>query len=132
MRVDYDKVQAAVKALGNVTDNDAFLAGFLSAFNFPSATYGRLVASTKKGVNQGLRIQGNGGVYFLASPAASLNSEFNIIKKNSNLSKIKEAFIVIVNETDVLAYERETGEMLESSKRDLHRYIEFFFSLLGI
>jgi hypothetical protein len=92
MRVDYDKVQAAVKALGNVTDNDTFLAGFLSAFNFPSATYDRLVASTQKGINQGLRIQGNGGVYFLASPAASLNSEFNIIKKNSDLSKIKEAF----------------------------------------
>lgn len=132
MRVDYDKVQAAVKALGSVTDNDAFLEGFLSAFNFPSATYSRLMANTQRRVNQGLRIQGNGGVYFLASTAASLNSEFNILKKNSDLSKIKEAFIIIVNETDILAYERESGEVLETSKRDLHRYIEFFFSLLGI
>jgi hypothetical protein len=132
MIVDYDKVKAAVSALGSISNNDAFLEGFLSAFNFPSATYSRLKASTQKGVNQGLRIQGNGGVYFLASTAASLNSEFNILKKNNDLSKIKEAFIVIVNETDILAYERESGEVLESSKRDLHRYIEFFFSLLGI
>ena len=132
MRIDYDKVQAAVKALGTVIDNDAFLEGFLSAFNFPSATYSRLKVNTKSVVNEGLRIQGNGGVYFLASTASSLNSEFNIFKKNTDLSKIKEAFIVIVNENDILAYERDSGEMLETSKRDLYRYIEFFFSLLGI
>lgn len=132
MRIDYDRVQSAVKALGNVTDNDAFLEGFLSAFNFPQATYTRLKSGTAGGINQGLRIQGNGGIYFLASTAAGLNSEFNILKKNNDLSKIREAFIVIVNETDILAYERESGGVLETSKRDLHRYIEFFFSLLGI
>ena len=132
MRIDYDRVQSSVKALGDVTDNDAFLEGFLSAFNFPQATYTRLKAGTAGGINQGLRIQGNGGIYFLASTAAGLNSEFNILKKNNDLSKIREAFIVIVNETDILAYERESGDVLETSKRDLHRYIEFFFSLLGI
>jgi len=131
MKIDYDKVQAAVKDLGNVSDNDAFLEGFLSAFNFPSATYSRLMASKKSAVNQGLHIQGNGGVFFLASTAANLNSEFNILKKN-DISKIKEAFIVIVNETDLLGYERDTGDVLETSKADLYRYIEFFFSLLGI
>lgn len=132
MRIDYDKVQSAVRALGTVTDNDAFLEGFLSAFNFPQATYNRLMAGMKGGVNQGLRIQGNGGIFFLASTAASLNSEFNILKKNNDLSKIKEAYIVIVNESDILAYERTSEDVLETSKRDLHRYIEFFFSLLGI
>jgi|LSQX01.2.fsa_nt_gb hypothetical protein len=132
MKIDYDKVQSAVKALGSITDNDAFLEGFLSAFNFPQATYTRLRAGITGGVNQGLRIQGNGGIYLLASTAASLNSEFNILKKNNDLSRIKEAFIIIVNETDILAYERESGDVLETSKRDLHRYIEFFFSLLGI
>lgn len=130
--INYDKVQSNVKALGTLADNDTFLEGFLSAFNFPQATYNRLKAGAKCGVNQGLRIQGNGGVYFLASTSASLNSEFNILKKNNDLSKIREAFIVIVNETDILAYERESGDVLETSKRDLHRYIEFFFSLLGI
>lgn len=132
MTIDYDKVQNAVRALGTIADNDAFLEGFLSAFSFPNATYTRLKAGTKGGVNQGVRIQGNGGVYFLASTVASLNSEFNILKKNSDLSKIKEAFIVIVNETDLLAYERESGDVLETRKSDLYRYIEFFFSLLGI
>jgi hypothetical protein len=132
MRIDYDKVQAAVKALGTITDNDVFLEGFLSSFNFPAATYIRLKTNVKNSINKGLRIQGNGGVYFLATTASSLNSEFNIFKKNSDLSKIKEAFIVIVNKNDILAYERDSGEMLETSKRDLHRYIEFFFSLLGV
>lgn len=131
MRIDYDKIQSAVKALGTITDNDAFLEGFLSAFNFPSATYTRLKAN-KNTVNEGVRIQGNGGIYFLSSTSYSLNSEFNIFKKNTDLSKIKEAFIVIVNESDILAYERDSGEVLEASKKDLHRYIEFFFSLLGI
>jgi hypothetical protein len=132
MRIDYDKVQTAVKDLGTVTDNDAFLEGFLSAFSFPSATYSRLKATAKSAVNEGIRIQGNGGVFFLESTASSLNSEFNVFKKNTDLSKIKDAFIVIVNENDILAYERDSGEVLETSKRDLHRYIEFFFSLLGI
>jgi len=132
MTIDYDKVQNAVRALGNIVDNDTFLEGFLSAFNFPNATYTRIMAGTKGSINQGVRIQGNGGVYFLASTAASLNSEFNILKKNSNLSKIKESFVVIVNETDLLAYERESGDVLETKKSDLYRYIEFFFSLLGI
>ena len=131
MILDYDKVQNAVKALGAITNNDAFLEGFLSAFNFPKATYTRLKAGTKGGVNEGVHIQGNGGVFFLASTATNLNSEFNILKKN-DLSKIKEAFIVIVNETDLLAYERESGDVLITSKTDLYRYIEFFFSLLGI
>ena len=132
MTINYDEVKVAVKALGAATDNDAFLEGFLSAFNFPQATYSRLKAGTNRGVNQGIRIQGNGGVFFLASTAANLNSEFNIIKRNHDLGKIKDAYIVIVNETDVLAFARESGDVLETSKKDLHRYIEFFFSLLGI
>lgn len=131
MTIDYDKVQRAVRALGDVTDNDAFLEGFLSAFNFPAATYTRLKAKAKSGVNEGVHIQGNGGIFFLASTAANLNSEFNILKKN-DLSKIKEAFIVIVNETELLGYARESGDILETRKADLYRYIEFFFSLLGI
>jgi hypothetical protein len=132
MRIDYDKVQAAVKAIGEVTDNDAFLEGFLSAFNFPSATYSRLIAGSKRTINEGVRIQGNGGLYFLASPTSSLHSEFDRFKKNRDLSKIKEAFIVLANENDILAFERVSGDVLETSKKDLHRYIEFFFSLLGI
>ena len=132
MIIDYDKVQAEVKALGNATNNDAFLEGFLSAFNFPQATYSRAVSRTKGGSYQGLRIQGNGGIYFLSSTAASLNSELNILKKNNDLSKIREAFIVIANENDILAFERASGDVLVTSKKDLHRYIEFFFSLLGI
>lgn len=132
MTFNYDEVKAAVKALGNVTDNDAFLEGFLSAFKFPQATYSRLKARAKGGVNEVLRVQGNRGLYFLASTAASLNSEFNILKKNNDLNKIKEAYIIIVNQTDILAFERDSGDTLETSKKDLHRYIEFFFSLLGI
>lgn len=129
--INYDKVQSAVKSLGSVTDNDAFLEGFLSAFGFPSATYTRLMARAKSFVNEGLHIQGNGGIFFLSTTAANLNSELNILKKN-DLSKIKEAFIIIVNETELLGYERDTGDILETSKADLYRYIEFFFSLLGI
>ena len=131
MTIDYDKVQNAVKDLGSVTDNDAFLQGFLSAFNFPSATYTRLMARPKRATNEGVHIQGNGGVYFLAATAENLNSEFNILKRN-DLSKIKEDFIVIVNETDLLGYEQDSGDVLETSKADLYRYIEFFFPLLGI
>lgn len=131
MTIDYDKVQNAVKALGTVTDNNDFLKGFLSAFGFPSATYSRLMARANSFVNEGLHIQGNGGIFFLSTTAANLNSELNILKKN-DLSKIKEAFIIIVNETEFLGYERETCEILETSKPDLYRYIEFFFSLLGI
>ncbi|MEG1926931.1 MAG: hypothetical protein RR415_14430, partial [Ruthenibacterium sp.] len=131
MTIDYDKVQNAVKSLGSVTDNDAFLEGFLSAFGFPSATYIRLMARTKSFVNEGLHIQGNGGIFYLSTTAANLNSELNILKKN-DLSKIKEAFIIIVNETELLGYERDTCDILETSKSDLYRYIEFFFSLLGI
>jgi hypothetical protein len=118
--------------LGAAADNDAFLEGFLAALNFPPATYGRLKASAKSAVNEGLRIHGNGGLYFLASTAPRLRSEFNIFKKNRGLGSTKEAFIVIVNESDVLAYERDSGEVLETSKMDLHRHIEFFFPLLGI
>ena len=132
MTINYDKINALIKALGTITDNDAFLKGFLSAFNFPRATYDRLKAGTKGGVNQGLHIPGKGGVYFLASTAENLNSEFNIFKKNNDLNKIKQAFIVIVNANDVLAYKRESEDVLETSKRDLHNYIDFFFSLLGI
>lgn len=132
MRIDYDTVQSAVKALGTITDNDAFVEKFLSAFNFPQATYSRAMSGTRGGSNRGLRIQGNGGIYFLPTTAASLNSEFNILKRNNDLSKIKEAFIIVVNQNDVLAFERASGDVLETSKKDLHRYIEFFFSLLGI
>jgi hypothetical protein len=131
MAINYDKIQNAIKALGTVTDNDTFLKGFLMAFGFPNTTYIRLKAVTQNDVNQGVHIHGNGGVFFLASTATNLNSEFNILKKN-NLNKIKEAFIIIVNENDVLAYERESGEVLETSKMVLYRNIEFFFPLLGI
>ncbi|MBL3539236.1 type IIL restriction-modification enzyme MmeI [Aminivibrio sp.] len=131
MTIDYDKVQSDVKELGYIADNNAFLEGFLSAFNFPKATFARLEVETKNSVNQGVRIQGNGNIFFLASIAENLNSEFNILKKN-DLSKIREAFIIIVNETDLLAYERDSGDVLETSKVELFRYIEFFFPLLGI
>lgn len=131
MIIDYDKVQNDVKSLGSITDNDAFLEGFLSAFDFPATTYSRLMAKTKSFVNEGLHIQGKGGIFFLSTTAANLNSELNILKRN-DLSKIKEAYIIIVNETELLGYGRDTCEILETSKIDLYRYIEFFFSLLGI
>lgn len=131
MTIDYDKVQIKVKALGAIADSEAFLEGFLSAFNFPKATFARLQVEMRRGVNQGVYIQGNGNIYFLASTASNLNFEFNILKKN-DLTKIKASFIIIVNKSDVLAYESASCDVLETSKRDLYRYIEFFFSLLGI
>lgn len=131
MRIEYDKIQNAVKFLGSVRDNGAFLKGFLSAFGFPNSTYSRLKGIETNGVNKGINIQGNGGIFFLVSSSPNLNSEFNILKKN-NLNKIKEAFIILINDTDFLAYERCSRDVLETTKVDLYRHIEFFFSLLGV
>jgi len=129
MTVNYDKIQNDIQTLGTIADNDAFLEGFLSAFNFPKATLAR--TKTKNNIEQGVYIQGNGNVFFLASNAENLHSTFNILKKN-DLAKIKVSFIIIANEIDLLVYESVSKKILETSKRELYKYIEFFYPLLGI
>lgn len=132
MRINYDKIQSSLKSLGRITENEAFLEGFLSAFNFPEATYSRLRRGASNDLSQGLRIRGNGGLYFLTSTLESLNAEFNTFKKNNDLDRVREQFILIFNETDILAYNSENEDVLETSKEDLYRHIEFFNPLLGI
>jgi hypothetical protein len=129
MTINYDKIQKDVKALGSQTNNASFLEGFLSAFNFPKATFARLSPSSQNGINQGTFVQRK--IYFLPTTANNLYSEFNILKKN-DLAKVNTDFIIVVNETDLIAYEKASGEMLETSKSDLYRHVEFFFSLVGI
>jgi len=81
-----------------------------------------------RNVNKGVYISRK--IFFLATTASDTHCEFNIIKRN-DLSKINAEYIIIVNETDVLAYERATGELLKSTKEALYKRLEFFFPLLG-
>lgn len=129
MTINFDKIQNNVRTLGTLTDNTSFLEGFLSAFNFPKATFDRLPTESLQGVNRGVYVQRK--IYFLSTTASNPYSEFNILKKN-DLSKVNADFIIIANDTDLVTYERTSGEMLETSKADLYQHIEFFFSLLGI
>jgi len=128
MKINYDEIQSNVKALGNQTDNTSFLEGFLSAYNFPKATFSRLNLSSLGGVNRGVYIQNK--IYFHPTTAINISSEFNILKRN-DLNKINADFTIIANETDLMAYERDSGDVLKTEKIDLYRHIEFFFPLLG-
>jgi len=129
MTINYDKIKSDVRALGNQSNNNSFLEGFLSAFNFPKATFARLSIGSQHGINQGIFVQRK--IYFLSTTANNLYSEFNILKKN-DLAKVNADFIIIANETNLIAYEKASEEMLETSKNNLYHHIEFFFSLMGI
>jgi hypothetical protein len=129
MSFDYDKVKSAVKALGVAADWKVFLEGFLSAYAFPATTFARLNTNELSKINKPIDIQRK--IYFLHTMAIDPSSEFNILKKN-DIGKIQAEFILIVNDTDVLAYERATGNTLKTTKADLYQKCEFFFSLLGI
>ena len=129
MTIDYDKIQSSVKGLGIIAENTSFLEGFLSAFNFPKSTFARLSLTAERGVYEGVSIQNK--IFFLSTTATNLYSEFNVLKKN-NLARIRADFIIIANETELIAYERDSEETLETSKENLYRHIEFFFSLTGL
>lgn len=128
MAIDYDSIKNAVRNLGLVADNEAFLEQFLAAFDFPKTTLARSKAASK---DSGVYIRGNGGIFFLPSTEASLRAQFLQLKKN-DLTKKETAFILIVNDTDLLAWENVSGDILETSKKELYKHIEFFFPLLGI
>jgi len=125
---DIDKIKSTLKALGSEKNNEVFLKGFLAAFGFPAATISRLDFSSKANVDKGLSIPNK--IFFLSTTAGNVYTEFKILKKN-DLSKIKLPYIIIANESELIAYESLTGDILESSKEQLHEYADFFLPLIG-
>ena len=87
MTINFDKIQNDVRVLGSIAENTSFLEGFLSAFNFPKATFGRLSTESLQGVNRGVYVQRK--IYFLPTTASNPCSEFHILKKNDRYLRLQ-------------------------------------------
>lgn len=125
--LDFNLLEQRIKDLGSISDNDQFLRGFVVAFEFPAASYDR--AKISGNVNAGICISDK--LFVLSSTASTPYADFNILKKNG-FQKIKARFVVVVNDTEIVAYDKVTDDMLSASKAALYRYVEFFLPLIGI
>lgn len=128
MITDIDKLQQDIKAIGHITNSEAFLEGFLHAYGIPASTIARLRSTSSFQVNEGVRIGQQ--IYYLSSQGSNLYSELNILKRN-NIVALRTRFALIANASEVLAFDIKTEETLFSTKEDLFKHTEFFFPLIG-
>lgn len=126
--VNSQKLQDDLKSIKD-ENGEKFLAGFLSAFDFPKATISRLIRNTDRmGGNLTLRVGKK--IFFLSTTNYNLRGIFNDLKKE-NLKGTKERFILLINDEHVLAFDVKTEETLISTKKELHKKFYFFFPLIG-
>lgn len=125
---DFGKLQQDIRAIGPVSDSEAFLEGFLHAFGIPASTVARLKSTSSYHVNEGVRIGQQ--IFYLSSQGSNLYSDLNILKRN-NIAALKTRFALIANEKEILAFDLKTEETLFSTKAELYMHTEFFFPLIG-
>lgn len=125
--LDFNLLEQRIKELGSISDNDQFLRNFVVAFDFPAASYDR--AKSSGNANTGIYISDK--LFILSSTASTPYADFNILKKNG-FQRIKARFIFVATDTEIVAYDKVTDDMLCSTKTALYRYVEFFLPLIGI
>ena len=125
--LDFNLLEQRIKDLGGISDNDQFLRSFVVAFDLPAASYDRAKATSN--INTGICISDK--LFVLGSTASTPYADFNILKKNG-FQKIKARFIVVSNDTEIVAYDKDTDDTLSATKETLYRYVEFFLPLIGI
>ena len=118
--LDFNLLEQRIKELGSISDNDQFLRNFVVAFDFPAASYDR--AKSSGNANTGIYISDK--LFILSSTASTPYADFNILKKNG-FQRIKARFIFVATDTEIVAYDKVTDDMLCSTKTALYRYVEF-------
>ena len=128
MAINYDGIESAIKGIGAIIDNHEFLRCFLDAFNFPKATYARLVWPGS-GVRSGIYVQNK--IFFVDTSSPNLYADYEVFKRNG-LNRIHSDFLILANKSDILACDLHSLDIISERKCELYKHIEFFFPLLGI
>lgn len=123
-----EELQYDIKKIGTIKDNHDFIFQFLFAYGIPQATIARLTKDITDVEYPPLYISNK--LYYQYTTKTNLYSLFNLLKRN-NLNKVKSRLILLANYDYILAYDSSTEEILSSSKKELYKYFDFFFPLIG-
>lgn len=122
-------IQAKLKTVESNSDIVGYLTSFFLSYDIPRATLVRLGFGTKIPADKEFII-GN-KMFCTYTKAVNLYAKFDQVQRTTIKNK-KYRFVMLINDTEILALDTSSGEWLFSARNDIHSNFEFFLPLAGI
>lgn len=122
-------IQAKLKNVEKNNDISEYLNGFFLSYNIPRATLVRLGLGTEVPADKEIII-GN-KLFCVYTKAANLYAKYDQVQRKI-VKNSKYRFVMLINDTDVLALDTNSGDWLFVGRNNIHAEFEFFLPLTGI
>ncbi|MFV0330890.1 MAG: DNA methyltransferase, partial [Dysgonomonas sp.] len=122
-------IQAKLKTVESNSDIVEYLTSFFLSYDIPRATLVRLGFGTEIPADKEFII-GN-KMFCTYTKAVNLYAKFDQVQRTTIKNK-KYRFVMLINDTEILALDTSNGEWLFSARNDIHSNFEFFLPLAGI
>lgn len=122
-------IQAKLKTVEGNSDIAEYLNGFFLSYDIPRATLVRLGLGAEIPVDKEFII-GN-KMFCTYTKAVNLYAKFDQVQRMTVKNK-KYRFVMLINDTEILALDTSSGDWLFSERNDIHSNFEFFLPLAGI
>lgn len=126
--MDYRILQEKLRDISQIVDETEFLKALLLAYKLPKALFARLDIETILDYKP-LRITNK--MYYLLTKHENLYSELDKLREE-NFARIPVRFVVIVNETNLLAFDTITEETINTPRLLLYKHYDYFLPLSGV
>ena len=140
MAINQTELFDKLEKLTQNKNHDNFIFEFLHLYDFPKSTITRLkktISGDNDNINVALaplegEVANQKGIYFKPiKDGAKLLDTLDTLKKNSVIQSKYIAFIIVTDYQDILAYDVENDEMIDSPFTELHKEYGFFLPLAG-
>ena len=122
-------IQAKLKTVESNSDIAEYLNGFFLSYDIPRATLVRLGLGTEIPADKEFII-GN-KMFCTYTKAVNLYAKFDQVQRKA-VKNNKYRFVMLINDTEILALDTSSGDWLFSVRNDIHSDFEFFLPLAGI
>lgn len=125
--MDYQALKMKLQAISDLKGMEYF-EQFFDAWDYPQATFDRIKACATNDIDKGVFVSKQ--AFVMDTKVKNLYSVLNSLQQK-NIEKFDVRFIILTNESDMLAFDTNTFETLVISKEKVFSRFEFFFPLVG-
>ena len=125
--MDYQALKEQLQLISSLKGLEYF-ENFFDAWGYPRATFDRIKVNGENSIHNGVYILKQ--AFIMDTNIKNLYSVLGSLQKN-NVVSLDVRFIIVTNESDLLAFDQKTFETLAISKEKVFSRFEFFFPLIG-
>ena len=125
--MDYQALKEQLQLISSLKGLEYF-ENFFDALGYPRATFDRIKVNGENSIHNGVYILKQ--AFIMDTNIKNLYSVLGSLQKN-NVVSLDVRFIIVTNESDLLAFDQKTFETLAISKEKVFSRFEFFFPLIG-